>query len=164
MEAVTYTCKGVRYEILPITDTEDIELDIEEVSYLIEDENVDMGIYRAAMVEAVEQGLAFRVVKDGTRCGFVYSYVEEYRYIGASINLPGDMVSVLLGLKTIFDIQDSHKILILPHDKGLKSFVSMATGKSIRAYHSVGMPLTILRSSIVEKGKKMFKYLGVENG
>ena len=162
MEAVTYTCKGSRYEVVPITDVADIEVDIVEVLDAIAD--VDVDEYKATMQVCIDQGLAFRVLVNGSKTGFVYAYMDEYKYIGASVWLPGDIVSTVVGLSRIFDQVDVHKMLVSPHTGGLGNFVSMATGQSIRAYHTADKPISILRDVVVKKGSRMFRYLGVENG
>jgi len=102
VETVTYTCKGSKYEVVPITDVADIEIDIVEVLDAIAD--VDVDEYKATMQVCIDQGLAFRVLVNGSKTGFVYAYMDEYKYIGASVWLPGDIVSTVVGLSRIFDI------------------------------------------------------------
>jgi len=160
---VSYTNKqGAQYTVHKIEDLNQIDLDIAEV----EDKLIDtyLPLYKKNMVTSLEQGLAFAIFKEDKRIGFVYMLVKDNMYIGVSIHLEKDVTGMLIGLRTIFEIYDAHKIKVTPHPGGLKYFLSMATGSSIRAYHTHGSPLTILREDIYEKGKKMFKYLGLTDG
>jgi hypothetical protein len=162
MVAASYISDGIEYSVTPIVDYSHIDSDIEVVHDRITDTSLEY--YEQNMEDSVDQNLAFSVLKDGTRVGFVYMRMEGYKYIGACVYIHSDAISSIVGLKTIFDMNDSHKVLFTPHENGLKYFKSMATGPSIRAYHATGTPLTIKRDTVYTKGVKIFKYLGVVNG
>ena len=162
MEAVSYISDGVTYKVEPILDDSFIAGDMLTVADAVQDTDPDE--YKSAMEKSVEQELAFSVYVEDTRVGFVYCYKEDFKYIGASLYIHHNLISVLVALRTIFEMSDSHKLVFTPHEDGLQYFKSMCTGPSIRAYHAVGSPVTVLRSSIYAKGERLFSYLGITNG
>ena len=162
MEAVSYICDGSVYRVEAIVDYNFIEEDIATVIETIDDMSIVE--YRKNMEIAVDQGYACSVYKDGDRIGFFYNRSEDLKYIGCSIWLGRDAIGMLLGLKTIFEIGDYHKIVFMPHGDNWKYFKSIALGSSIRGYHLERTPLVILKDDVVQKGKRMFEYYGVING
>ena len=118
--------------------------------------------YEDRMKRSVRQGLGFRVLKNGERIGTMYNMVLDGEYIGCSIYCKDDRVGMMVILKSMFEVYDWYKIVVMPHEDGLKYFVSMATSGSIKEYHLRGTPITILQKYVVEKGKRAFKYLGIE--
>jgi len=159
MEVVSYICNSTIYTVVPISNTSYIDEDINTVRDKIVGTPIDS--YRSNMEESVRQGLAFCIHKDGNKVGFVYTYIKDHRYVGASIHVYGDIVSSMVALRTIFEVNDTHKIIFTPHSTGLDYFKSMATGPSIRAHHATGGPVTILRDTVYTKGQKIYKYLGI---
>ena len=162
MVLAVYICDNIEYKIESIDDSSFVEVDVKTVEDQITDISLDT--YKENMVKAIEQKLAFSIYRDSTRVGFVYNYVEDFKYIGASIWIHSDMVSMLVGLRTIFEISDAHKLVFVPHKEGIRYFKSMVKGSSIRANYKTGSPLVVLRDVVYNKGFKMFKYLGIENG
>lgn len=120
-------------------------------------------MYKANMLKACEQRLAICVKEEDVLVGFMYNYIEDYSYIGASI-VSTTPISTLLLFKTVFEINNkSHKINFVPHnDNSVKKFMSILYGPSIRRYkHGKGF-VTVLRSEMEEKGHRIFTYLGLE--
>lgn len=160
MVHASYTCKGNTYTVEIISNEDMIDTDIQSVVHLIEGTDIDK--YRTKMVESVEQGLAFAVFKNGERVGFMYNKETHKGYYGCSINIP-DNVALMIAMKTVFELSGKHKIQFTPHGKAsLKAFISMAKGHNIRAYHSGSPYITIVKSYIEPKTKKLFPYLGIE--
>lgn len=160
MEAVSYTCNGVVYRVEPITNIDVIDGDIATVLDTISDTSLEL--YKDNMIKAVQQEFAFAVYKDTIRVGFIYNYMDRYKYIGASVYIKDDIISAIIALRTMFEINTTHKLTFIPHKNGLRYFKSMATGQSIRAFHGTGSPLVVLRDDVYSKGLRMFKYLGIK--
>lgn len=160
MEIAKYFVNNNIYNINKIIDVIEIDKDLEEVLDAITDTPLDK--YKENMIKSVQQELAFSIYKDNIKIGFVYNYMEDFKYIGASMYIHTDIIATLLAFKTIFDINDTHKLSFIPHQDGIKYFKSIVLGDSIRAYHKIGSPVVVLRSTIYEKGFKMFKYLGIK--
>jgi len=159
MEVVSYICKGIHYTVLPITDTAGIDSDIATI--ITEIDNVDMEEYKANMIESVAQGLAYAVYRGEDRVGFVYNKVNGNRYLGCSIHI-WDHVAMLIAMKTMFEIHNSHKIEFSPHSKNMKYFMSLLYAPSVRKHYVDGSPLVVLRDPLVSKGKDLFKYYSIE--
>jgi hypothetical protein len=159
MAVASYICEGNIYTVTLIDDTNKIESDMESVKDIISD--TDPIEYKANMIESVRQGLAYEIYKNENRVGFVYNKVDGYEYQGCSINIL-DTISMLIALKTMFEIYDSHKISFNPHTTNIRDFKSMAYGPDIRVYYTTKEPLVLRRAMLEEKGLKLFKYLGIE--
>jgi len=121
-------------------------------------------VYRDNMVASVYQDMAYCVYKNDVRIGFVYNRVEKYRYFGASIWMK-DTIGMIIAMKTMFEVCDNHKIELVPHEGGMKDFLSMATGTSIRTYHTRNRDaIVFLKEDLAPKGERLFKYFGIVNG
>lgn len=160
MDHVSYISEGNIYEVRKVTEYAQADVDLFDVLELVK--GTDLDKYVSRMYESVDQGYAFRVYKNGLKCGFVYSYMKDGKYLGASIKLNG-AVPMVVGLKHVFDICDWHKIEFMPHGD-VSQFKSMLTGSSIRTYNSHGSMVKILRKDVVEAGYKVFRYLNIEHG
>jgi hypothetical protein len=158
MAVASYTCDGDIYTVMLIDDISKIESDMESVKDVISD--TDPIEYKANMVESIRQGLAYEIYKNEDRVGFVYNKVDGYKYQGCSINIT-DTIAMLIALKTMFEIHDSHKISFNPHTTNIRDFKSMAYGPDIRVYYTTKEPLVLRRDMLEEKGLKLFKYLGI---
>lgn len=124
-------------------------------------ENVDE--YSARMHEAIDQGLAYHIQKNtATTVGIMYNRVHEGKYEGSCIYCKNDVAGMVILLKTMFEINDAHKIYVMPYKGSIKYFLSLATEVSIKAYHAKEAPLVIVKSIIVPKGTIAFRYLGIE--
>lgn len=159
MEAVSYIYKDDTYTLTPILNSNYIDEDYLTVREEVYD--TPENVYKDNMLKAVSQGLAFSVYKNTKRIGFVYNYIEDYKYLGACIWLKNDYIGSLVALKTIFDITDAHKLSFTPHYNGIMYFKSMITGSDIRAFYSGQPYVSIIKSNVVAKGEKIFKYLGI---
>ena len=159
MEVEVYKYKDTTYKIIPILDYSYINTDVATVEDTISDTPIEKYIYN--MLISVDQNLAFSVIVNNVRVGFVYSYLNNYVYTGASIHIHYDIVSTIIALKTIFDIQNSHKLVFIPHVGGLYYFKSMATELSIKAYYYNKSPLVVIRDNVYTKGEKIYNYLGI---
>ena len=155
----TYACKGSNYYVKSIKDYSYIATDTYQIIDAIED--TDIAKYKANMKLSVDQELAYSIYKDTERVGYVYNYTIDKAYYGASINIQNP-VAMILGLKTMFEIYDSHKISFVPHKNNLKYFKSLALGSSIREYHNYNTPVAILRDALLTKGRKAFFYMKIE--
>lgn len=160
MDHVSYTNNGDVYELVKVKSYTLADEDSLDVKHLLGD--TDFEEYRVRMYGSVDQGYAFRVLKNGMKKGFVYSYMLDGKLYGASIKLNGH-IPMALGLKHIFDIVDFHKIEFMPHGD-ISHFKSMLTGSSIRTYNSHNSMVKILRRDVVEAGFRVFQYLGIEHG
>lgn len=160
MDHVSYISDGDIYEIRKVKEYSKADIDVFDVLELIEGTDLDEYVQR--MYKSIDQGYAFRVYKNGLKVGFVYSYMKDGHYLGASIRLKG-AVAMAIGLKHVFDICDWHKIEFMPHGD-VSQFKSMLTGSSIRVYNSHGSMVKILRKDVVEAGYTVFRYLGIEHG
>jgi len=158
MIVASYRSNGSKYSLVTVTEGM-IDSDME---FALQDGVVVDDAYRNRMVESVKQGLAFRITKSGKRIGVMYNMVVGEEYIGCSIYCKNDPVGMLILMKSMFDVYDSHKIKIMPHEGMIGDFVSMATADSIKQYHALASPLTITKATLVPKGEKMFKYLKIE--
>lgn len=162
MAVVSYTRGNDKYTIEPITDTTQASLDMDTVRHVIWD--TDESEYLRYMFISIKQQLAYALFKNGERVGFVYNMIQDGEYITCSIHI-WDPIAMILGVRHIFDIHDSHKVKFAPHADNLKDFISMAAGPSIRIFHTTGIPTVyMLRSELYPKGERMLKYLGVTNG
>ena len=159
MDHASYICDGITYRVSYIEDTSSIDDDIATVIDTIQDTDID--VYRANMVKSVEQHLAYCIYKNDIRVGFIYNRIEGDLYLGASINIT-DTIAMLIALKTMFEIYDSHKIQFVPHNRDIRMFKSMAYGPDIRSYYSSDGYLVIRRADIENNGKRLFNYLGIE--
>lgn len=159
MVHAVYKCNNDIYTIIIISDTSYIDEDISSVSAMITD--TDLAIYKENMVQSVSQKLAFSVFKNDIRIGFMYNRLDVHVYKGASVRLT-DPIGVLLGMKTVFELLDTHKITFIPHAGGIKNFLSLVYGPDIREYYSGAKDLVVRRVYIEPKGLQMYKYLGIE--
>ena len=69
---------------------------------------------------------------------------------------------MLVALKTMFELYETHKISFMPHKANLQYFKAMAYGPDIRVHYSTRKPLVIRRDELEQKGLKLFKYFGIE--
>jgi hypothetical protein len=159
MAVASYICESNIYTVILIDNLNKIESDMESVKDVISD--TDLIEYKANMVESIRQGLAYEIYKNEDRVGFVYNKVDGYEYQGCSINIV-DTIAMLIALKTMFEIYDSHKISFNPHATNIRDFKGMAYGPDIRAHYTTKNPLVLRREMLEEKGLKLFKYLGIE--
>lgn len=146
------------YEVVQAS-LDDIDNDIELA--LADIDTIDDG-YRDRMVESVNQKLGYRLLKNGNRIGIMYNAVINGEYVGCSIYCKNDRVGMVILLKSMFEVYDWHKILIMPYGDGLKYFVSMASAGSIKEYHTRKTPLAIIRKDIEPLGKRVFDYLKIK--
>ena len=159
MGHASYIQESDVYEVRYITEDTSIDTDIEVVLPAITDTAIE--VYRANMAESVNQGLAYAIYKNNTKVGFVYNYIRESKYYGASIYIPGSVVTCL-GLKTMFEICDNHKIQFVPHANNLSGFLPMATGENIRAYHSGKPFISVTKKYMYPRVKKLYHYLNIQ--
>lgn len=158
MAVASYKSNEDVYELVRAS-MEDVE---EDMAFALQDVvEVDVE-YKSRMEESVRQELGFRVLKNGIRIGVMYNAVIDGEYTGCSIYCKDDRVGMMVILKSMFEVYDWYKIVVMPHEGGLKYFVSMASTASIIKYHAVGTPIEIIKSDIVPLGVKAFKYLGIE--
>lgn len=158
MVHASYISNGNIYEVVKAT-VDDIDDDM--IFALQGNVEVDEE-YKERMKESVQQGLGYRLLKNGVRIGVMYNAVFNEEYTGCSLYCKDDKVGMIILLKSIFEVYDWHKLVLMPHEDGLKYFVSMATTGSIKEYHMRGLPLVISKKEVVDKGRKIFNYLGVE--
>ena len=159
MEVASYICDGIVYTVKLIGDEGQVPKDIEKVLHLIDD--TDPLVYANNMIESVHQGLAYELYKENDRMGFVYNRIEDGNYYGASICID-DTICMLIALKTMFELYETHKISFMPHTTNLQCFKAMAYGPDIRMHYSAGNPLIIRRDELEQKGLKLFRYFGIE--
>lgn len=159
MEVVSYISPKHTYKIVPITDDLHVNDDIASVADIIE--GTDVQEYKSAVLDSIDQELAYSVYKDEERVGFVYNRVYDNKYYCASIRID-DPIAVVVALRSMFEIANYTKILFLPHNDNLKYFKSMIDGHVIRAFHS-GLPsVSITKKRMWDEGVRLFKYFGLE--
>lgn len=158
MEAVSYINDKDIYVVAPIMDTVDIPTHVQKVLEIgtpIDDIENYIGSMR-------DSKYAIKVMKNGICTGWFYGDVKDGRYYGRSIYAE-DIYSGILLFKHIFELYPSHKIQFMPHDvKSMLWFKSMLSVESIKLWYSAKRPVAVLKSTIVVKGIKIFKYLGFE--
>lgn len=158
MDHVSYTNGKHTYSIVPITDDSFIDSDMIKVDHLLG--GMNRVKYREAMVDSINQGLAYSVYEDDKRKGFVYNRVYKGAYYGASINIEGT-IPLMIALRSMFDGVPYRKIAFVPHKDNFKYFKSMIAGDKIRAYHS-GIPtITISKEKLTAQGYRLFKYFDI---
>lgn len=158
MLVASYKSDGKTYSVVKATEA-NVKADYE---FALQDGVEVDEEYINRMYMSVSQGLAFRITRSGKKIGVMYNAVIDGEYVGCSIYCKGDRVGMLVLMKTMFEVYDWHKIMVMPHTNGLKDFISMATSNSIVGFHTRGLPLTIVKKDVVPKGVKMFKYLNIE--
>ena len=158
MEVVSYTSDGLTYIVKP---TDSVDKHYEVVRELVTDTPEE--VYKAAMYEAVVQGLAYEVTKEDEYVGHFYGSVVDDTYYGNSLYCEHDAVGMVLVLKHIFEIVGSRLVIkFAPHGiEGLARFISLATGPSIRIWHNSKQYVVVTKKDIYEKGEKMYNYLGI---
>jgi hypothetical protein len=160
MPHASYTSNGDLYCVEKVTDHSEVATDVLMILADAEIENVDE--YSARMHEAIDQGLAYHIKKNGATVGIMYNRVHEGKYEGSCIYCKNDTVGMMILLKTMFEINDAHKIYVMPYKGSIKYFLSLATEASIKAYHVKEAPLVIVKNTIVPKGTRAFRYLEIE--
>lgn len=159
MEVASYINNADIYTVEPIIDTNLINTRIE---YII---NIgtpidDIENYKESMIDSVKHGYAIQVKKNDVCTGWFYGDVKDNKYYGRSIYAE-DIYSGILLFKRIFELYDYHKIQFMPHDvKSMLWFKSLLSIESIKLWYSAKRPVTIMRDIVVNKGMKVFKYLG----
>jgi len=120
-------------------------------------------VYVGNMHKSVNQRLAFVVEESDGVQGFMYGYVEDYLYTGASI-VSHNMIATVILFRNCFIVNPySHKMIFVPHNRdSMLKFLSILTGASVRRYYNGKPYVTVLRDEIVPKGYKVFMYLGIE--
>lgn len=159
MVLASYKNNGHLYTVEP-AQSFDIEIDANLAMH--NTGNMDLSEYMSRMHDSVDQNLAYHILKDGVQVGMMYNRVTSLGYEGCCIYCVGDVIATMVLLKSMFEVYDTHKILITPFGGSLKYFISMATPDSIREFHLYGTPLTIVRSQLESQGPRLFKYLGIE--
>ena len=149
------------YDIVRIENVDKIETHFSKVESFIGSTSSE--VYKAQMVISVEQGFAYEVLRDGKYCGHIYNKVDGKDYIGCSLFVDNDIVTTVILFKTIFDIHKAVRLKFIPHNvDGLRNFVSIVTGESIRRWHSFGKPVEVRRRAVCHKGKKLYDYLRIQ--
>lgn len=156
MEAVYYV-KEHEYKVTSAL-VEDIDTHYSTVDDNVAD--VDKDVYINAMEEAIRQGRAWKVTKDGNEVGFLYIRKVINTWLGCSI-YSVDMIGIMLLFKTLHEQEGAIHIKYAPHQGMLKSVKSLATRKSIRLYHNGGTHLRIDTGALAVKFTKMYDVLGV---
>lgn len=143
--------------------SEDIEV---HYAIAVEEESSITAIkdtYLESMHKSVNQRLAFVVEESDVVQGFMYGYVENYLYTGASI-VSHNMIATMILFRNCFTANAySHKMVFAPHNReSMLKFLSLLSGASVRRYYNGKSYVTVLRDEIVPKGYKVFMYLGIE--
>lgn len=159
MEAVSYiSSSGDTLTVSPIASTEWVSADASE-ALSIAHPGIDREEYIAAMVDSVEQGLAFEVHTNDVRTGYMYNRVIDNTYVGVSINIKGACEMIVM-FKTVFELYDAHKLVFGPTSDNIHNFTSLVSLDALRKWNATGR-LSVLKSSVVPRGKRIFKYLGI---
>ena len=156
----SYRSRGSLYTVEQILNNDTILQDVTTAT--AEYTDIDIATQVSRMKESVKQGLAYHIKKDGNTIGMLYNAVENGMYEGVCVYCKNDTAGMMILMKTMFEIYDSHKITIKPYAGGLKYFVSIATAGSILKYHNGSGDIIIARKRLEEVGPKLFKYLGIE--
>ena len=152
---------GNIYTIEPIVDYGEVYEDL-LVVYDVVKSDTSVALYKENMVKSIDQGLAKKVMKEGIKVGFVYCYVKDSKYYGASIHL-NSKVAMVLGFRIIFEQADYPSLEFIPHKGSIGMFRSIVTGASLRNYYNgVSRKLKVIKKEIVAKGKIIHNYLGIE--
>lgn len=159
MEAVWYTSGTDAYVIYRIETTAYVYEDVKKVEAKLCEQVSEE--YIEAMHDSVMQGLAYTVVKNGERVGFVYNRMKNGEYYGASICI-WDQVGMFLCMRHMFEICDAHKITFIPHGDNWKYFKSMVHGSKLRMLHNGDNVVTITKENASKEGERLYRYFGIE--
>ena len=159
MVHASYTHNEDIYEVQLIEDISIIADDIASIEQTISVK--DKEAYLEAMEDCINQKLAFSVIKNGTRVGFMYNRIHKRQYEGCSIYLPSKIV-MILAFKTVFELCNYGKIRFTPHEGQLNKFKSLTTKDSIRRHKAIGGPINVYKHLIYPIGEKLFYYMRIK--
>lgn len=152
-----YTHEDNEYLVITITEfcQEDFTKAIEKLGY----EPVG---YKANMLQAIEDKLAFAIYKNEEKVGYIYNIDSDGRYISVSFNIWDD-IALHIALKTLFEISSANLIRVYPHE-GFLFLKSVFNSASLRMYNSgIKHHAVIIKDEIWETGVKLFRYLGIKD-
>jgi len=139
MEAVSYTSIKGTYEKVPCT-LDDIDSDI----LLVEAALAESGIilenkdeYIDNMIQSIYQELAFAILHNGERVGFMYNRIDgnfPTKLTASSLVMPKDTVALMILMLTI-SLSKYRDLIVFPHGRNLTAFKSFITKKSLRLYN-----------------------------
>lgn len=161
MGLASYTNGNDIFTVNKIETYEPIERDSAEALSLVNYDVDSEEEYKLAMQESVNQRLAYEVIKNDTRVGYVYNRIVDGVYYGSCINVIG-FEAMVIALKTMFEIHDSHKIVFKPHGGNLNLFKSLVLGQTIRAWHNGKETVSVMKDVVLSRGEKAFSYLGLK--
>ena len=152
-----YSIKDSTYYVHKCT-ADDIAKHYDEVASLVAD--TDKEVYVDNMQRSIQNDSAYLIKKDDKCVGFMYLYIENGKWYGASIH-GTDILGFIVLMVEITKLYGYINIKFIPHTNTIHMYKSMLTGSSIRMFRSGSKYVTLRTSLLMDKIHKVYALLGV---
>lgn len=146
-----------------VFDVAEVEKKLQDVGDILDNKEEYVG----RMLEAIDKGIAYRLVNRHTQecVGAVYIHeVSTFRLYGASMYSNYSVFGFGLLLYAVsIKVPNATNVIIYPHGNNVKYFLSVATSESLRKYNAG--QLAYIKINLVElstKFKRLSEYFGVQ--
>ena len=117
-------------------------------------------LYVENMHKSIENSTAYKVTTDGKLVGFLYLYMKDSIWYGASI-YSSDTLAMVVLMVEISTLIGFVPIRFTPHDGMINEYKALLDGSSIRGYRSGRSYVLVRMRSLEDKFAQFFKYFGV---